>query len=142
MISIRFEWSILVAHRAHNPKVGGSNPSPATTETTRISMRGPPIWGLFCFTFSFVCLRLIIFSWSYYGHTNPYFGTWFTYCIANSKLGWVYIFVVVVEAWANNFCLSSISIPNSNKLWLNVCRKLCKSALFHWKSIILKCCKK
>ena len=24
-------WSSLVARRAHNPKVGGSNPSPATT---------------------------------------------------------------------------------------------------------------
>ena len=34
-------WSSLVAHRAHNPKVGGSNPSPATTEKTRISTRGP-----------------------------------------------------------------------------------------------------
>ena len=128
MYGIDAGWSSLVARRAHNPKVGGSNPSPATTERTRISTRSPLKWGLFCFTFSFVCFRLIIFSWSYYGHTNPYLGTWFTYCIANSKLGWVYIFVVVVEAWANNFCLSSISIPDSNRLWLNVCRKLCKSA--------------
>ena len=45
-------WSSLVARRAHNPKVGGSNPSPATTEKTRISTRGPLKWGLFCFTFS------------------------------------------------------------------------------------------
>ena len=26
-------WSSLVARRAHNPEVGGSNPSPATTKT-------------------------------------------------------------------------------------------------------------
>ena len=26
-------WSSLVARRAHNPKVGGSNPSPATTKS-------------------------------------------------------------------------------------------------------------
>ena len=26
-------WSSLVARWAHNPKVGGSNPSPATTKT-------------------------------------------------------------------------------------------------------------
>ena len=31
-IALRFDagWSSLVARRAHNPKVGGSNPSPAT----------------------------------------------------------------------------------------------------------------
>ena len=26
-------WSSLVARRAHNPEVGGSNPSPATVKT-------------------------------------------------------------------------------------------------------------
>ena len=30
-------WSSLVARRAHNPKVGGSNPSPATLEKPSIS---------------------------------------------------------------------------------------------------------
>ena len=43
-----------VAHRAHNPKVGGSNPSPATTEKTRISTRGPLNEGFFV-------LRLVSF---------------------------------------------------------------------------------
>ncbi len=28
-------WSSLVARRAHNPKVAGSNPAPATKETPR-----------------------------------------------------------------------------------------------------------
>ncbi len=28
-------WSSLVARRAHNPKVGGSNPSPATNTKTK-----------------------------------------------------------------------------------------------------------
>ena len=31
--NINAEWSSLVARRAHNPKVGGSNPPPATIET-------------------------------------------------------------------------------------------------------------
>ena len=30
-------WSSLVARRAHNPKVGGSNPSPATIKKPSIS---------------------------------------------------------------------------------------------------------
>ena len=32
-------WSSLVARRAHNPKVVGSNPAPATKDTRT------PIWG-------------------------------------------------------------------------------------------------
>src|SRR3954451_6225357 len=35
-------WSSLVARRAHNPKVAGSNPAPATP-------KGPALRGLSCF---------------------------------------------------------------------------------------------
>ena len=40
-------WSSLVARRAHNPKVVGSNPSPATIDITRVLevFQGP-----FCFS--------------------------------------------------------------------------------------------
>ena len=32
-------WSSLVARRAHNPKVVGSNPAPATTSSLRVIVR-------------------------------------------------------------------------------------------------------
>ena len=38
-------WSSLVARRAHNPKVVGSNPAPATTE------RSEEIQDAFCFAY-------------------------------------------------------------------------------------------
>ncbi|EEJ50092.1 hypothetical protein HMPREF6123_2637 [Oribacterium sinus F0268] len=42
-------WSSLVARRAHNPKVVGSNPSPATKETFKVSF-------FYCFSVYFVLL--------------------------------------------------------------------------------------
>ena len=39
---IRDRWSSLVARRAHNPKVAGSNPAPATTQKARkLTVSGP-----------------------------------------------------------------------------------------------------
>ena len=40
-------WSSLVARRAHNPKVVGSNPTPATLEDPYLSMtsEGFLFWG-------------------------------------------------------------------------------------------------
>ncbi len=35
-------WSSLVARRAHNPEVAGSNPAPATNPTTGAPIRGAP----------------------------------------------------------------------------------------------------
>ena len=39
-------WSSLVARRAHNPKVAGSNPVPATTKTVFFCMRKAVFWFL------------------------------------------------------------------------------------------------
>ena len=38
-------WSSPVARRAHNPKVEGSNPSPATSRQTRTRPRAAKLWG-------------------------------------------------------------------------------------------------
>ena len=47
-------WSSLVARRAHNPKVGGSNPSPATTQDGSVFL---PVRFL-------IFLELVVFSFS------------------------------------------------------------------------------
>jgi hypothetical protein len=39
-------WSSLVARRAHNPKVVGSNPAPATNIARLLALQGP-LFGLF-----------------------------------------------------------------------------------------------
>ena len=38
LISIGAGWSSLVARRAHNPKVVGSNPAPATNSTNKCKL--------------------------------------------------------------------------------------------------------
>ncbi len=45
--SVAAGWSSLVARRAHNPKVGGSNPSPATNTIQRRSQILWPPFFLF-----------------------------------------------------------------------------------------------
>ena len=37
-------WSSLVARRAHNPKVGGSNPPPATNQLKRLRYPSKPFY--------------------------------------------------------------------------------------------------
>src|ERR1700742_3273739 len=39
-------WSSLAARRAHNPKVVGSNPAPATNETPKLKLRGFAFLGV------------------------------------------------------------------------------------------------
>src|SRR5215467_7528531 len=41
-------WSSLVARWAHNPKVGGSNPPPATKSDTMWTLRAKPVSVLSC----------------------------------------------------------------------------------------------
>ena len=41
MFSVDAGWSSLVARRAHNPKVVGSNPAPATTNYIKLLFKGP-----------------------------------------------------------------------------------------------------
>lgn len=50
--SVDAGWSSLVARRAHNPKVVGSNPAPAT----KFLKRGSQLGGPFCTVgFGFLC---------------------------------------------------------------------------------------
>ena len=58
-------WSSLVARRAHNPKVVGSNPTPATIENPYLSNTSEGF-------FFYVWFRLITFSLLHYYYTNSH----------------------------------------------------------------------
>ena len=45
MLGLIAGWSSLVARRAHNPKVVGSNPAPATKN------KQAPLWGFYIWGF-------------------------------------------------------------------------------------------
>ena len=56
-------WSSLVARRAHNPEVVGSNPAPATKKLQASCLRGWP----FSYHCSWVFVAQVVVAESYWG---------------------------------------------------------------------------
>ena len=75
-------WSSLVARRAHNPKVVGSNPAPATNATSQQSLKG--FWDFLFLSVSSALINSVVIhcpSYQFFGDFLIWWGLGFNFLL-------------------------------------------------------------